>query len=72
MSKKNTLIIDENTEIKPSKEFSKQARVSSMAQYKRMHKESIEKPHLFWAREAKDLKWQKKWDKVLDWKAPDA
>lgn len=71
MSKKSPIIsIDENTVIKPSKEFSKKARVSSMAQYKRMHTESIEKPHIFWAREAKDLKWQKKWDKVLDWKAP--
>lgn len=63
---------DENTEYKPSKEFSKKARVSSMAQYKRMHAESIEKPNVFWAREAKDLKWQKKWDKVLEWKAPNA
>lgn len=69
MSKK-TVEIDENKEFKPSKEFSKQARVSSMAQYKRMHAESIEKPHIFWAREANELKWQKKWDKVLDWKAP--
>ncbi len=71
MSKKN-IQIDENTIFKPSKEFSKNARVKSMAQYKRMHAESIEKPHVFWAREAKDLKWQKKWDKVLEWKAPNA
>jgi len=55
---------------KPTKEFSKNARIKSMAQYKRMHEESINKPSTFWAREAKDLKWQKKWDKVLDWKAP--
>ena len=55
---------------KPSKEFSKNARVKSMAQYRRMHEESIEKPHLFWAREAKELSWQKPWSKVLDWKAP--
>ncbi len=60
----------EEREFKPSKEFSKKARVSSMAQYKRLYKESIEKPHLFWAREAKELHWDKKWSKVLDWKAP--
>ena len=41
-----------------------------MAEYKRLHKESIEKPHVFWAREAKELHWDKKWSKVLDWKAP--
>ena len=62
--------LSEDREFKPSKEFSKKARVSSMAQYKRMHKESVEKPHVFWAREAKELSWDKKWGKVLDWKAP--
>ncbi len=62
--------LSEDREFKPSKEFSKKARVSSMAQYKRMHKESIEKPHLFWAREANELQWDKKWSKVLEWKAP--
>ena len=55
---------------KPSKEFSKQARISSMADYKRLHQESIDKPNTFWAREAKELAWQKKWTKVLNWKAP--
>jgi acetyl-CoA synthetase len=57
---------------KPSKEFSKKARVSSMAKYKKLWKESVEKPKKFWAREASELCWQKKWKKVLDWKAPDA
>lgn len=65
-------VVDENTEFKPSKEFSKQARVRNMAEYRRMHTESIEKPALFWGREAKELRWQKQWDKVLDWKAPNA
>ena len=54
----------------PSKEFSAKARVPSMAAYKKLYKESIEKPSKFWAREAKELDWRKKWDKVLDWKAP--
>ena len=70
MSKNIESHLSEDREFKPSKEFSKKARVSSMAQYKRMHKESVEKPHLFWAREAKELHWGKKWGKVLDWKAP--
>lgn len=70
MSKKADSNLSKNKVHKPAKEFSKKARVKSMAQYKRMHKESIEKPHIFWAREAKELSWQKKWTKVLDWKAP--
>lgn len=70
MSKNIESHLSEDREFKPSKEFSKKARVSSMAQYKRMYKESIEKPSTFWAREAKELQWTKKWTKVLDWKAP--
>ena len=57
---------------KPSKEFSKKARISSMAQYKRLYEHSIEKPDKFWASEAKELVWQKPFSKVLQWKAPDA
>ncbi|MFD0893434.1 acetate--CoA ligase [Luteolibacter ambystomatis] len=54
----------------PSKEFSSKARISSLKQYKALHKESIEKPSTFWGREAKELVWRKPWKKVLDWKAP--
>jgi acetyl-CoA synthetase len=54
----------------PHKEFSSKARISSLAQYKKLYKESIEKPHIFWAREAKELLWHKPWSKVLEWKAP--
>ena len=62
--------LSENRVFKPSREFSKNARIKSMAQYKRMHKESIEKPGIFWAREAKELTWKKKWTKPLNWTAP--
>ena len=54
----------------PSKEFSSKARIPSMSAYKKLYRESIDKPSKFWAREAKELDWRKKWDKVLDWKAP--
>lgn len=70
MSKRIESHLIEDRVFKPAKEFSKKARISSMAQYKRMYKESIEKPAVFWAREAKELHWQKPWKKVLDWKAP--
>ena len=62
--------LPETREFKPLKDFSKKARIKSMAQYKRMHDESVNKPHLFWAREAKELHWENKWSKVLDWNAP--
>ncbi|MBK1826482.1 acetate--CoA ligase [Haloferula rosea] len=72
MSKKSVNTPFEEQVFKPSKDFAKNARVSSMAQYNRMWKESVEQPAKFWASEAKELEWQKPWSKVLDWKAPDA
>ena len=72
MSSKSQSVASEELEFKPAQKFSKKARISSLAQYKRLHRESIEKPATFWAREAKELLWQKKWSKVLDWKAPNA
>ena len=57
---------------KPAKEFSAKARISSLAQYKKLWQESVDKPNVFWAREAKELSWRQPWTKVLDWQAPDA
>jgi len=70
MSKKIESHLTEERLFKPEKSFSKKARISSMAQYKRMHAESIQKPNAFWAREAKELQWDRKWEKVLDWTPP--
>ena len=60
----------ENRVFKPAKEFTKKARIQSMGQYRKMWEESVRKPEKFWAREASELVWQKKWGKVLDWKPP--
>jgi len=57
---------------KPSKEFQKEARIKSLAEYRRLHQHSIDNPEEFWADEASELHWQKKWRKVLNWKAPHA
>src|SRR5688572_17267408 len=63
-------ILVEKRVFKPSKEFSKKARIQSLQQYRTMWEESVKKPEKFWAREAADLVWQKKWTKVLDWNVP--
>ncbi len=55
---------------KTPRAFAKSSRVSSLEQYQRMHRESIRSPEKFWAREAKELLWQKPWREVLQWKAP--
>jgi len=55
---------------KPSKNFAKNARIKSLAQYRRMYRESIRQPAKFWAREASELVWRTRWKKVLEWKPP--
>lgn len=70
MTKKIESHLTEDRVIKPTKEFSKRARISSLAQYKRIYKESIQSPSKFWSKEAKELHWQKKWSKVLQWTPP--
>ncbi len=70
MSKNIESHLVENRVFKPSAEFSKKARIKSMAEYKKLHAESVKTPDKFWAREAKELHWLQKWTKVLDWKLP--
>lgn len=50
----------------PGEDFVRKARLNSEEEYKRLYKQSIEEPNKFWAREAEDLVWFKKWDTVLD------
>jgi acetyl-CoA synthetase len=69
-SKKSASHLVENRVFKPSKDFSKKARIGSLAEYKALWEESIYKPEKFWAREASELVWQQKWTKVLEWKEP--
>ncbi|HST30533.1 MAG TPA: acetate--CoA ligase [Chthoniobacterales bacterium] len=55
---------------KPPKDFSSTARIKNFAQYQRMYRESIKHPDKFWSREANELVWQKRWQRVVEWKAP--
>jgi len=54
----------------PSADAVADARVGSLEQYREMHRESIEQPDVFWAREASELVWQKPWEQVCDWQPP--
>src|ERR1051325_3215604 len=55
---------------KPAPAFSSKARIKSLAQYRRMYRESIGQPATFWTREAKELLWRARWKKVVEWKPP--
>ena len=62
--------LQEKRVFKPTSAFSKKAEVKSFADYKKLHAASLKNPEKFWAREASELVWQKKWKKVLNWKFP--
>ena len=60
-------VVVEADRYSPPKDFKKKAHIKSLAQYRRLYKESIEDPEAFWAERAKQLSWFKKWTRVLDY-----
>jgi acetyl-CoA synthetase len=42
-------------------------RISSFEEYQKVYQHSVENPEAFWAEQAEQFTWQKKWDKVLEW-----
>lgn len=46
--------------------------VASMAEYRALHERSVREPDSFWAEEASKVSWFGPWDRVLEWRAPDA
>jgi acetyl-CoA synthetase len=46
--------------------------VSSIEDYRKLHERSVKDPEPFWAEEAQKLAWFRRWDRVLEWNAPDA
>lgn len=59
-------LLEEKRLYPPAKEFQKQANWPDASIYERARKD----PEAFWAAEAEKLDWIKRWDKVLEWKAP--
>jgi acetyl-CoA synthetase len=46
--------------------------IASMDQYQALHRRSIDDPEGFWGEIAREFHWFRPWDRVLDWKLPDA
>jgi acetyl-CoA synthetase len=57
---------DEEESIPSSLDFKNQANVKDLSIYQEAKKD----PLAFWEKQANELTWFKKWDKVLDWKRP--
>ncbi len=62
--------LSEKRLFKPSKKFAEKARIFSMEQYKKLYRASIKDPEKFFAKQAEELHWFKKWRKVLELKNP--
>jgi acetyl-CoA synthetase len=65
-------LLNEKRTFAPGAEFAKAARVKSMADYEAMYEKADKDPEGFWGEIGGELAWAKKWDRVLDWKLPDA
>ena len=57
----------ENRTFPPNPEFVEQANVTSV-----IYEEAARDPLAFWARQAENLHWDRRWDRILDWQVPDA
>jgi acetyl-CoA synthetase len=56
----------------PPEEFTRAAHIASMEEYERLCAEAAASPESFWAKQAEELHWFKKWDTVLKWEPPHA
>ncbi len=64
-------ILQEGRTFAPSKEFSEQASIKSLAEYQEIYNRAKADPEAFWAELAeKELDWFETWDKTLDWQPP--
>ncbi len=61
-------LLSEDRTFPPSANFRDQANVNDPAVYERADKDF----EGFWAEQASELEWIRQWDRVLEWKSPDA
>src|SRR5688500_2666535 len=54
----------------PPERFARQARISSMDQYRQLWRRSIDEPEAFWGEQAQDLHWFAPPQRVLEWSLP--
>lgn len=65
-----TSVLKETRSFPPTEEFSRSARVKSMAEYEALYEKAQKDPKGFWEAEADSLQWMKRWHTALEWKEP--
>ena len=64
-------ILKEKRLFQPPTEFSGNAHIKSLDEYKQLYEKAKANPEAFWAELAEqELHWFQKWEKVLDWQPP--
>ncbi len=63
-------VLKEGRKFSPSPEFSKNAHVKSLDEYKQTWEYAKNEPEKFWTEQAETLDWFEKWDTVLEWNVP--
>jgi acetyl-CoA synthetase len=63
-------ILHEERVFTPPVEFAATAHIKSFDDYEQLYAEAAKDPAAFWAKQAEDLHWFKKWDTVLEWNEP--
>ena len=63
-------ILSEYRLFPPPAEFAAAAHIKSFEEYEGLYAEAAADPEAFWAKQADELHWFKKWDTVLEWKEP--
>ena len=64
-------VLNETRSFPPPADFTKQAHISSEAQYQQMWQQAKDDPAGFWGELAQNLHWFKKWDTVIQGAMPD-
>jgi acetyl-CoA synthetase len=65
-------VLKETRVFPPPPEFQRRAHIKSLDEYRALYRRSVEDPEGFWAEQAGQLTWSRKWDRVLEWNAPHA
>jgi acetyl-CoA synthetase len=63
-------VLNETRVFPPPAEFAANAYVKSFEEYESLYKTASADPEAFWARQAEELHWFRKWDTVLEWNEP--
>ena len=65
-------ILHEERVFPPPPEFSQNAHIKSFEEYERLYAEAEQDTEAYWAKQAENLYWFKRWDTTLEWNEPHA